>query len=153
MARMGSLIATAGLALGLLAGCGREPYQPPAAQPQVVEMAPIGEVPERATMRIFDLGRDAEVQILGENFRSEGAYYATYGPEIFATYWPIGLYPAPITVAEDGEAVYIGVFPILNEAEPGDRIYVLYDADGVPGERYRDTVPVLSAPIPDSLIP
>ncbi|MFP5504522.1 MAG: hypothetical protein ACLGIN_18710, partial [Candidatus Sericytochromatia bacterium] len=93
-----SLIATAGLAIGLLTGCGREATQAPAPQPLVLELAPIGDAAERGEVRLFDLGRDAEVQLSGTGFSETGAYYATYGREASTPFWPVGLYPAPISV-------------------------------------------------------
>ena len=148
-----SVIATAGLAIGLLSGCGREAIQAPAPQPLVLELTPIGDATERGEVRLFDLGRDAEVQLAGTGFSQTGAYYATYGREVFVPFWPVGVYPAPISVRPGGEASYLGVFSIQTLARPGDRLYVLYDADGEPGERYEGAVPVLSAPLPDSLFP
>ena len=98
MGKATSLIATVGLTMGLLSGCGREATQAPAPQPLILEMTPVGDATERAEVRLFDLGQDAEVQIDGTGFSQTGAYYATYGREAFAPFWPIGLFPAPITV-------------------------------------------------------
>lgn len=120
----------AALALGMLAGCGRQPSSEALSMSQALPFTPAAGAPESVTASYVPLGFYAELQLTGQHFLTTGAYSINLAGPTGIIRAGIGAPPYPLPVGSDGTVNFFSSFPRNGMTNPGWQIAIIYHANG-----------------------